>query len=239
MHRGMLCLLGGMRMLFGRAELRAVLWRMLGLLTVLLIVLTVSVFWMSGAIVERFVPTGDAWYVDLLATLLWLFAFILSCGVGIVSFVTLGSIAAAPWLDGLCVRVERISGSEVQAPELAWWKSVLASMRNALMPLAAFVPRAVLALLLLLVPVYGTVLSSLVWAYAGLRLIAFEFMDAPASRRDWKWERRRNELSERKWFYLGLSGLASLFMLVPVLNLFVLPAAVVGLCRYMQESDSC
>jgi len=233
----MLCLLGGMRLLFGRAELRAVLWRMLSLLVVLLLILTVSVFWMSGAIAERFIPTGDAWYVDILAWLLWLFAFVLACGVGIVSFVMLASIAAAPWLDGLCMRVERITCGEARAPELVWWKSVLASVRNALMPLAAFVPKAVLALALLLVPVYGTVLSSLVWAYAGLRLIAFGFMDAPASRRGWKWEQRRNELNDRKWFYLGLSGLASLFMLVPVLNLFVLPAAVVGISRDMLESD--
>jgi len=227
----MLCLLGGMRMLFSRAELRAVLWRMLGLLAVLLFILTVSVFWMSGAIVERFVPTGDAWYVNILAWLLWLFAFIFACGVGIVSFVTLGSVAVAPWLDGLCVRVECISGVQVKAPEPVWWKIVLSSMHNALMPLAVFIPRAFLALVLLLVPVYGTVLSSLVWAYAGLRLIAFEFMDVPASRRGWQWEQRRNEWCERKWFYLGLSGLASVFMLVPVLNLFVLPAAVVGLSR--------
>jgi len=237
MHRGVFCLLDGMRLLFGRAELRAVVWRMLGLLIIMLLLLGVGVFWLSDAIMERFMPTGDAWYVDILAWLLWLFSFVLACGVAIVSYVTLGTIAAAPWLDGLCERVERISGVQAPVPASAAWRSILASMHNAVMPLATFVPRAVLAGLLLLVPVYGTVLAGCVWAWAGLRLVAFELMDAPASRRGWAWKERRDEWERRKWFYLGLAGTASLFMLVPVLNLFVLPAAAVGLCRDMLRAD--
>jgi len=226
-----------MRLLFGKPELRAVVWRMLGLLVVMLLLLGVGVFWLSGAIVERFIPTGDAWYVDIMAWLLRLFAFVLACGVAIVSYVTLGAIAVSPWLDDLCVRVERISGVQTPVPASVWWRSVLASLRNAVMPLMAFVPRALLAGLFLLVPVYGTILAGCIWAWAGLRLVAFELMDAPASRRGWTWEQRRDAWEQRKWFYLGLAGTASLAMLVPVLNLFVLPAAVVGLYRDMLKAD--
>lgn len=234
--KGALSLLGGLRLLLARAELRAVLWRMLGLLVLMLLLLMAGTFWLAVTLAEMFMPTGDAWYVDALAWLVWLFALILSLGAGIVGFVTLGSIAAAPWLDALCVRVERLAGKALNEPDQPWWKLVAASMWNAFIPLLNFLPWALLALLLLLVPVIGTVAAGVIWAYAGLRLLSFEFMDAPAARRDWQWKERKSELAQNKWFYLGFSGIASLLLVVPILNLFVLPAAVVGLAKRMLES---
>jgi len=52
-----------------------------------------------------------------------------------------------------------------------------------------------------------------------------------ASRRGWDFKRRKQELGQRRFFYLGFGGMALGLMLVPVLNLFVLPAAAVGLSR--------
>lgn len=233
MINGMMRFLAGLRLLLARRDLRAVLWRMAGLLIVLLLVLAVGVFWLSSSLAERFIPTGDAWYVDMLAWLVWLFSFILAMAIGMVSYVVLGSVAAAPWLDELCARVEKAEGTRLKAPDSPWWKLVAASIWNSVMPLAVFLPWAAFSLLLLLVPVYGAVTASFVWAYAGLKLLSFEFMDAPASRRGWKWIRRREQFEHNRWFYLGFAGMASLLLAVPVLNLFVLPAAVVALSRYL------
>jgi len=50
-----------------------------------------------------------------------------------------------------------------------------------------------------------------------------------ASRKGWDFKRRKQVLGQRRFFYLGFGGMALGLMLIPVVNLFVLPAAVVGL----------
>ncbi len=229
MFRGAWALVKGFSLLLSREELRAVVWRMILLLLLLFIGLTYGVFELSTAIADRFIPTGDAWYVDLLAWLLSFFAMLLSLAVGVVSFVTLGSIAVAPWLDELYVRVGRLHGVELEAKVLPWWKSIGNSMWNSVMPLATFIPLAALAAVFLLVPVYGTIAATAVWSYASLNLLSFEFMDTPATFSGWKWAERKAQMEENKWYYMGFSGVAMLLLIVPGLNLFVLPAAVVAL----------
>jgi len=229
MHKGAWSLVKGFSLLLGKAELRAVLWRMILLLLALFLLLTVGVFELATLIGERFIPTGDAWYVDVLAWILSLFSMLLALGIGIVSFVTLGSIAAAPWLDQLYVRVGRLNGADLEPAVLPWWKSVANSLWNSVMPLANFIPLAALAALLLLVPIYGTIVATAVWTWAGIKLLSFEFMDTPASFHGWKWPERKKQVDENRWYYIGFSGLAMLLLIVPGLNLFVLPAAVVAL----------
>ena len=179
MFKGAWALVKGLHLLVSRAELRAVLWRMILLLLILFVGLTYGVFELSTAIAERFIPTGDAWYIDFLAWLLSFFAMILALGVGIVSFVTLGAIAVAPWLDELYVRVGRLNGMELKQHVQPWWKSVANSLWNSVMPVATFIPLAALAALFLLVPIYGTIAASLIWGYAGLKLLSFRVHGYP------------------------------------------------------------
>lgn len=237
MFRGAWALVKGFSLLVSKVELRAVIWRMILLLLVLFVGLTYGVFELSTAIAERFIPTGDAWYVDLLAWLLSLFSMLLALVIGVVSFVTLGSIAVAPWLDELYVRVGRLNGVELEAKVLPWWKSIGNSIWNSVMPLATFIPLAALAALLLLVPIYGTIVATAVWSYASLKLLSFEFMDTPAAFQGWKWPERKSQVEENKWYYFGFSGIAMLLLMVPGLNLFVLPAAVVALYPQLNRED--
>lgn len=229
MHRGAWALLKGFSLLLGTAALRGVVWKMLLLLLGLFLVLTVGVFSLSSFIGELFMPQGDAWYIPILSWLLSTFAFLLAVAVGIVSFVTLGSVAAAPWLDELYVRVGKLNGADLSPQVEPWWKSVANSLWNSVMPLVGFIPLAAFAALLMLVPIYGTVAATVVWTWAGIRLLSFEFMDTPATFKGWKWPERKAQVNENRWYYIGFSGFAMLLLIVPGLNLLVLPAAVVAL----------
>jgi len=237
MIRGALTLLAGFRLLLVQSELRAVLWRLLALQLALALLVAAGSLYFLNWLIDAYVPQADAWYWRALAWMVELFAWLLAMAVAVVAFVTLGSIAAAPWLDMLCLRVEKLHGGEVASLDQPWWKLVLVSMGNAVMPLLQFLPWAALALALLLIPVVGAVAASLVWGYAGIRLLAFEFMDAPASRRGWKWAQRKSEFAQRRWFHMGFTGLASAMLLIPVVNLLVLPAAVVGLAGSRHQQD--
>ncbi len=227
MIRGVTGFFAGLRALVFEPELRAVLWRMMALLVGLMLAAGLGTFWLADWLGAQFVPAGEAWYVQALAALVEVFALVLSLVVGVVAFVIFGSVAAAPWLEDLA----RSAGLASRGGARPWWASVAGSLATSLMPLVRFVPYALLAGLLLLLPVIGTMLAGLVWGYGGLGLLAYEFMDAPAAVRSMGWRERREEMARARWFYLGLAGAASLWMLVPVLNLLTLPAAVVAVAR--------
>jgi CysZ protein len=238
MFRGAWALVKGLHLLLSRAELRAVIWRMILLLLILYVGLTYGVFELSTWIAELMDPGGDAWYIDFYNWLLSLAAVILALAVGIVCFMTLGSIAVAPWLDELYVRVGRLNGMELEQRVQPWWKSVANSLWNSVMPLATFIPLAALAVLFLLVPFYGTIAATVIWSYASLKLLSFEFMDTPATFAGWKWPERKSQVEENKWYYMGFSGLAMFLLVIPGLNLFVLPAAVVGLFPHLNNKTA-
>ncbi len=229
MIQGMFAYIGGLKMLLAESRLRSVLWQMIGVLLVLMLLLSAGAFWLSSTLMEQFIPTGDAWYITVLDWLVWLFSTLMAIVVGVLSYMTLASVIAAGWLDTLSARADGRKETEGAG---GWWQQAGRSLGNIVMPLLQFLPYALGSLLLLLVPVIGAALASVLWAYAGLRLLGFEIMDAPASRRGWDWSQRKQELQQHRWFYIGFCGIAALMLMIPLLNLLVLPAAVVGLSRH-------
>jgi CysZ protein len=226
---GALALLAGMRLLFSKPELRTVLWRMIALLFVLMILLSSGVFWLADYMAGLWIPDGDAWYWRLLSWLAWLFAVLLAVVSGIVAYVALGSAVAAPWLDTLAVRTEMICGQASEKNQAGWLQQVLQSLVNSVRPFLGLLVWATAALLCFWLPPLATA----IWTYGGIRFLSFELIDTAASRRGWNFTQRKQVLNEMRWFYFGFSGLATVLLLIPVLNLFVIPAAVVGLSQHM------
>lgn len=224
---GALALLSGLRLLLARAELRAILWRILALLLVLMVVVFGFTFWLVDYIAALWIPAGDAWYWQVLSWLAEALAFVLAMICGIVSFVMLGSAASAPWLDDLAARTEALSGHTVCGQQSGWVKLVTESLANSIRPLFALLLWGAAALLFFWLPPLATAL----WAYGSIRFLSFELIDTPASRRGWNFNTRKQNLSERRWFYFGFAGTAMLLMLVPLINLLVIPAAVVGISK--------
>jgi len=231
MIRGMLQMLEGLRLLLGRAGLRQVLWRMLGLLALLVLALGAGVFWLADYLAHLWMPASDAWYWQLVGVLAWLLALALALVSGVVGYVALGSIAASPWLDMLAARTEALSGANASPSDAPWTVQIMHSLAATLRPLLSLLALGVLALTCLPVPVVGQLAATVIWGYAGIHFLNYELLDTPASRRQWDYARRRQELRRTPWFYLGFGGTAMAMMLVPGLNLLVLPAAVVALSR--------
>jgi len=231
--RGAMTLLDGVQLLLIKAELRAILWRMLALLLVLMVVIFGATFWLVDYIAALWIPAGDAWYWQVLSWLAGVLAFVLAMICGVVSFVMLGSAASAPWLDDLAARTERMTGKTVREQKTGWMQLVMESLANSIRPLFGLLVWGVAALVFIWIPPLATAL----WTYGGIRFLSYELIDAPASRRGWDFNARKQKLAERRWFYVGFAGAAMALMLVPLLNLLVIPAAVVGISRDICRSD--
>lgn len=236
MIQGVICFLTGLKSLLLEQQLRAVLWRMVGLLMLLLIIWCGGVFWLMLTLSNLYIPTGDAWYIESLQVLAWSLSILLALLIGIVSYAAFAAIAASPWLDELAARAEAPSTENNQ--NISWWKAIAQSLKHMLMPLLYLLPFAVVALLCLAIPVIGTIAATMIWGYGGLRFLAFEFMDTPASRRNWGWTERKQHYMQKKSFYLGLTATASILLFIPLLNILAVPAAVVALSRHFQTVNN-
>jgi len=231
MIKGALNLISGMQLLISERTLRAVLWRILVFLFVLMLLLTGGVYWLAEYMAHLWLPSGDAWYWQALAWVVWLLSVILALLIGVVSFTALGSVATAPWLDDLAVRTEALTGRKIDVHSASCWQQIVHSLVNSIRPLFGLLIWGCVALVLFFIPLIGQVAATVVWGYASIRFLNYELMDPVASRRGWDFKRRKQALGQRRFFYLGFGGMALGLMLVPVVNLFVLPAAVVGLSR--------
>jgi len=227
MIQGITTFFSGLLMLFSEKPLRAVLWRMLGLLAVLMIVLMTGVFFFSDYLASLWLPEGDAWYWVIIGYIASFLAGVLSIVVGAVAFVALASAAVAPWLDTLAFRTEKIMGFATVENDASWANQALAAAMNSIRPLFGLMLWGLLALIFFWFPPAMTA----IWTYGSIQFLNYELFDTQASRKGLKFSERKADMKENRWFWLGFGGIALLLMAVPVLNIFVLPAAVVALAK--------
>jgi len=237
MIEGCFSLFSGMQRLLVEASLRSVLWRIVLLLLVLMSVVGFGTYTFAEYMAGLWMPTGDAWYWQFLAWIAWLLAVLLALFTGAVSFTMLSAVAAAPWLDVLAERTEILRhGRALGEANRGLISIVMQSFGNALRPLAGLLLMGLLALAVIWIPLIGQLAAMLIWAYAGIRFLNFELMDTIASRKAWAYKQRKRILQKQRFFWLGFGGAALFLMLVPVVNLLVIPAAVVGL-SYRSDLD--
>lgn len=227
MVEGISTFFSGLMMLFVKAELRTVLWRMLGLLAVLMLVLMLGVFFFADYLAGMWVPQGDAWYWVIVGYIASFLAGLLSVMVGAVAFVALASAAVAPWLDTLAFRTEKIMGIATVENDAPWANQAMAAAINSIRPLLGLLLWGLLALIFFWFPP----LMTLIWTYGSIQFLNYELFDTQASRKDLKFSARKADMKENRWFWLGFGGISLLLMVVPILNIFVLPAAVVALAK--------
>ena len=227
MLKGMTTFFAGFAMLIGEASLRQVLWRMLDLLLAVMLALMVGVFFLADYLTALWMPEGDAWYWQVVSAVAWLLAVLMALLSGVVGFTALASAAIAPWLDELATRTERLLGKTSQENSSGWLEQSMSSLANSVRPLFGLLVLGIVALLFFWFPP----LAAAIWTYASIRFLNFELFDTQASRAGLNFKDRKVYMKQHFWFWLGFGGTALVLMMVPLLNIFIIPAAVVALAQ--------
>ncbi len=227
MFEGIITFFQGFIMLLSKQELRAVLWRMVALLLILTISLMVGVFYLADYLTALWVPEGDEWYWQMVAYVAWGLAVLLSIVSGVIGFVALASAAVAPWLDTLAYRTEKLLGKPTVENDTSWSTQVFGALINSVRPIIDLMLWGVLALVFFWLPPVAT----LIWTLASIQFLSYELFDTQATRLGMAFKQRKEHIKTNRWFWLGFGGISLLLMTVPLLNIFVLPAAVVALAK--------
>ncbi|HEY7775849.1 MAG TPA: sulfate transporter CysZ [Kineobactrum sp.] len=145
-------------------------------------------------------------------------------------FTTLALLIASPFNNLLAEKAEElVTGKPVAA--LGGLAAALRAMPQGLMrelhKLWYYVPMAVLVLVLSFIPGIN-VASPLLWLLLGAWMMSLQFIDYPMDNHQLGFADVREAARRHRLSSMGFGGLVALFASIPVVNFFVVPAAVVG-----------
>lgn len=194
----------------------------------------VSVRYIPSA-VQRALPPGDLWYTELgigvLAVLATVAAVVLSFLLGLV----LAQPLSGPALERLVRLRERDLGVR-ERPSTSFLMDAWRSLRSALLGTLALPLLLVLTMIELLVPGSSVVILPLKILVTGV-FIAWDILDYPLSVRGYRLRDRLRFLGAHKAVALGFGVALAVAVLIPCMQLLLLPGAVAGATALLHRID--
>lgn len=179
---------------------------------------------------DRAVQSGLPSWLGWLHWLLWPLFVLTVLIVVFYAFSLVANVIAAPFNSLLAERVGKMIVTPDSAPPPSTepgWRDLLLSPFTELHKLLYFVGLAIPLLVLSFVPVIN-VAAPVLWAIFTSWTLALEYADYPLGNRNIRFREQRR-LLRRYWpLTFGFGGMTLVLTLVPVLNFFVMPAAVIG-----------
>lgn len=217
-------------------------WRLMslpGIRRFVVIPLLVNIVLMGGAFWWLFTRMGD-WITRLMSTipdwlqwlsyLIWPLAVISILLVFSYLFSTLANFIAAPFNGLLAEQLEaRLTGKVLpDSGVMGMMKDIPRIMTREVQKLAYYLPRALVLLLLYLIPGIGQTVAPVLWFLFSAWMLAIQYCDYPFDNHKVGFATMRQALRSHKFSNLQFGALISLFTLIPFLNLVVMPVAVCG-----------
>jgi CysZ protein len=217
------CLMQGMKLL-GRPELRRYLLIPIFINTVLYsIAFALGYFYISDLIVQ-FIPSWLSW----LEWLIWPLFFISFSVIGFFTFTLLANLIASPFYSQLSAKtLELIAGEKNISAEQKITKVVSAEIKRMIYLFTRMLP-----LLLISVIPGVNLIAPFLWALFGAWGMGLEFMAYPQENKGVLFSEQKEQAKAKRLSVLSFGGLIIAGLSIPVFNLVVAPAAVIGATIY-------
>lgn len=195
-------------------------------------------------LLRHYVGEFNAWFdqhvphwLHWLSALIWVVFFVCFFIIFIYTFVTVGNIISAPFNSFLSEKIElHLTG---QVPEA---RSLLDNIRDVprilgrqFAILGFYVPRAIGLLILFFIPVVQAV-AAVLWFIFNAWYLSLTYVDYPTDNHRVSIQSTRQWMSQNRVLMLGFGTAVLVCSMVPLLNFFVIPAAVAGATKlWLQE----
>lgn len=213
--------------------------RLPGIRRFVIVPLAINVLLMGGAFIWLFWQLGQ-WLPALMAKvpdwlqwlsyLLWPLTVITIVLVFSYFFSTIANWIAAPFCGLLAEQLEaRLTGKPL--PDSGWAglvKDLPRIMKREWQKLAYYLPRAMGLLILYFVPGFGQTVAPVLWFLFSAWMLSIQYCDYPFDNHKVSFQQMRMALRQNKTDNMQFGALVSLFTMVPILNLAIMPVAVCG-----------
>lgn len=169
------------------------------------------------------------WFPSWLNFLYWILmpmvviAFVLTL---VYFFSALLMIIAGPVNGLLAEQVEVMQGHSIPDESLA--SMTVRTLGRELIKVAYYLPRYLGIFLLGWIPIVGQMVAPLLWIWFGGWMMAVQYGDYSFDNHTKPFKDVRDAMSQDLMTVMGFGLLVALLLTVPVVNLFIMPAAVIG-----------
>lgn len=174
-----------------------------------------------------------------LGVILWGIFFLGFALVMIYTFVTVANIVAAPFNSFLAEKVQLYLTGKIH--EQSFWaicKDIPRIVGRQFAILGYYLPRAIALLILFFIPIIQIV-AAFFWFLFNAWFMTLQYVDYPTDNLHIELKTVRTRMTEKRWLSLGFGIGVLLFAMIPVLNFFVIPAAVAGATKlWVKEYSS-
>lgn len=208
-------------------------------------------FWVAvdqyQAFVSWLVPDMPGWLAEWLVPIIQIVAWLVFGLTGLLmmfyTFTLIANLIGAPFNGLLSEKVELKLTGRTPGSGASGWSRVIAELATTLIDelkkILYFLLLGAGMVLLTLVFIWVPVLDLLVpvaWFVFGAWLLALEYSDFPLGNHEIAFRDQRKLLRRHRFRALGFGAVAAAATMIPVLNFFVMPAAVAGATRLWIEA---
>jgi Uncharacterized protein involved in cysteine biosynthesis len=181
------------------------------------------------ALIHDFIPPWLSW----LNWVLWPLFFVSFLVIGFFTFTLLANLIAAPYYTTLSAKaLELIDPYGELIEEQSWDKVFLGELRRVGYLLLRVLP----LLILFLIPVINLI-APILWAVFAAWGIAMEFMAYPLENRGLTFPEQKQFLQQSRLGALSFGGVVSVCLTLPLVNLVIGQAAVIGATLYVKRLE--
>ncbi|GAB4359319.1 MAG: sulfate transporter CysZ [Gammaproteobacteria bacterium] len=175
-------------------------------------------------LMEQLLPQGYEWLQWLLWPLFALSVFLIL----VYGFTLMANLAGAPFNGALSAAVERsCARRSPSASRNGLLRETVVAFGTELRRIGYYLIRAVPLLLLFVIPGVNVV-APLLWLIFSAWMLGLEYASYPMDNHGVSFRDQRREMSQRPMLTLGFGGAVLFATMIPVINFFVMPAAVAG-----------
>lgn len=184
-------------------------------------------YYTINELIAGFIPGWLQW----LSWILWPLFFICFFIIGFFTFTILANLLAAPFYGHLAARtLSLITGQANANAEQPLAKVMAAEFRR-----AGYLSARALPLLLLFIIPGINIAAPFLWALFGAWAMALEYMAYPLENEGVLFDEQKQLAKNMRLGALSFGGITLLGLTLPVLNIVVAPAAVIGATIYIHE----
>lgn len=216
----------------------------LRLFTLLPILINTLVFIVLFAIAKHYYAELVTWLLGhvphwllWLKWLLWIIFMLAIIVIFAYTFTIITNIIGAPFNGLLAEKVEALIGSPPPSANMTFTQTLAATPRNigrALKSLLYFIPRALLCLILLFIPLLQS-LAPVAWFVLSAWMMSVQYMDYPMDNHHISFHSMLQMLHQKRVANFSFGSTVLLATMIPILNLVVMPAAVIGATLFWCE----
>jgi CysZ protein len=178
-------------------------------------------------LISQLIPAWLHW----LNWIIWPLFFISFILISYFTFTVLANIISAPFYDKLSAKTLCvITGQDLSITESSWLKVMKAELKR----VAYIGSRSLLLLIVSIIPGVNLI-APVLWAVFGAWSMAMEYVAYPMENEGILFDDQKKLLKKHPIGTLSYGGITMLGLTIPLLNIFVAPASVIGATIYFHE----